>query len=136
MAGKQEPLNTQQRRFIKEYKKCRNSTQAAIRAGYSPKSASSTGSHLRHKNPEVKKRLDAWEAEQEEQAEAACVKVEITVEWCLMEAKNLYLDPGTSTKDKVKLLEMLGRRCGAFEPAQTESVLRVEFAPEMDDWGT
>lgn len=54
-------LNPKHARFVDEYLKDLNATQAAIRAGYSPKTAGVQGSTLL-KNPnisaEIKKRLD------------------------------------------------------------------------------
>ncbi len=41
---KDRPLTAKQRRFVEEYAVDRNATQAAIRAGYSPGTARSTGS--------------------------------------------------------------------------------------------
>lgn len=51
-------LNARQRAFIDEYLIDLNGTQAAIRAGYSPKSSKEQGSELLA-NPDVRARVDA-----------------------------------------------------------------------------
>lgn len=51
------------RRFVAEYFACGgNQTQAAIKAGYSPKSAYSQGSHLM-RNDKVKKLMEEYKAD-------------------------------------------------------------------------
>lgn len=51
-------LTTKNKIFIQEYLKDFNATQAALRAGYSPKTSYSTGSELL-KKPELKQAIDA-----------------------------------------------------------------------------
>jgi phage terminase small subunit len=63
MAGK---LNDKQRRFVQEYLIDLNATQAAIRAGYSPKTAGQQGFDLL-KNPEVQAALDQAKIERSEE---------------------------------------------------------------------
>ncbi|MDC4456629.1 terminase small subunit [Acinetobacter baumannii] len=55
-------LRGKQQRFVDEYLIDRNATQAAIRAGYSPKTAGSIGDE-NLKKPEIKKAIEAGEAE-------------------------------------------------------------------------
>ena len=62
------PLNEKQRRFAHEYLKDQNATQAAIRAGYSEKTAGSQGHDLL-KKPEIRLMLDKKLAKIEEKAE-------------------------------------------------------------------
>lgn len=62
------PLNEKQRRFAHEYLKDQNATQAAIRAGYSKKTAASQGHDLL-KHPEIKQVLASKLAKIEEKAE-------------------------------------------------------------------
>lgn len=72
-------LNDKQRRFVAEYLKDQNATQAAIRAGYSKKTAGSQGHDLL-KKPEIRlmlsKKLDAIEARAEFSAEQAIRQLE------------------------------------------------------------
>jgi phage terminase small subunit len=61
-------LNDKQRRFAAEYLKDQNATQAAIRAGYSEKTAGSQGHDLL-KKPEIRLMLDKKLSKIEEKAE-------------------------------------------------------------------
>ena len=49
MMGSKRKLTPKQKRFVAEYLKDFNGTQAAIRAGFSPKRAAETAYDLRHK---------------------------------------------------------------------------------------
>jgi phage terminase small subunit len=51
------PLNPRQRRFKDEYLRCLNATRAAIKAGYSEKTAYSIGGRLL-KNVEIRKQIE------------------------------------------------------------------------------
>lgn len=64
MAGKLEKLSEKRRKFVEEYVIDLNGTQAAIRAGYSPKNARNTAVKLTH-------RVDVAEAIKELQEETA-----------------------------------------------------------------
>lgn len=52
--------------FFEQYKIDRNQTQAAIRAGYSPKTAASAGCRLM-KDPEIAAAVSEWEKQMHEQ---------------------------------------------------------------------
>lgn len=69
------PLTPKQQRFVAEYLKDLNATQAAIRAGYSEKTAYSIGNENLSK-PEIAAAVQAGQAKQLEKAEltAAMVK--------------------------------------------------------------
>jgi phage terminase small subunit len=56
MPRKRKKLTRRQKLFVKEYLQDRNATQAAIRAGYSPASARSTGHKLTH-TPHVRRKI-------------------------------------------------------------------------------
>ncbi|HEX5362350.1 MAG TPA: terminase small subunit [Fluviicoccus sp.] len=82
----QETLNHKQQRFIDEYLVDLNATQAAIRAGYSPKTAGSQAFDLL-KKPEIQQAI-------EEARQKTANKLEITRERVLEEyAKLAFLDP-------------------------------------------
>jgi phage terminase small subunit len=49
MTTRAEMLNLRQRRFVQEYLRCANGKEAAIRAGYSRRSAAEIAVHLKHK---------------------------------------------------------------------------------------
>lgn len=66
--SKPRPLNAKQRAFRSEYLKDKNATQAAIRAGYSPRTAGAQGHDLL-KKPEI----SDWIAEQTQRIEDAAL---------------------------------------------------------------
>jgi len=77
-------LNEKQRLFCDEYLKDRNGKQAAIRAGYSPKTAESQASRLLS-NAKVSVYLAEQTAKRSE-------KLQIDAEWVLREAADLYAE--------------------------------------------
>ncbi len=58
VAEKKRKLTKKQKFFVVEYQKDKNATQAAIRAGFSPKSAGVIGYELLHKTSHVKEIID------------------------------------------------------------------------------
>ncbi|WP_151038950.1 terminase small subunit [Mycobacterium tuberculosis] len=79
-------LNDKQARFVAEYLKDPNATQAAIRAGYSPKTAYAQGCRLL-KHAEVQQKLAV-------KTEKMMGKLEISAERVLAERARLaFLDP-------------------------------------------
>lgn len=68
------PLTPKQERFVAEYLVDLNATQAAIRAGYSPKGATVTGSKLLA-NPKVGAAVAAGKAQQLEKADLTATMV-------------------------------------------------------------
>jgi len=76
-------LTAKQQRFVEEYLVDLNATQAAIRAGYSPKSAYAIGSENLTK-PEVKAALHAAQAE-------VATKAKITRDYLIEHANDIML---------------------------------------------
>lgn len=105
-----EKLTAKQERFCTEYIIDLNATQAAIRAGYSSKTAYSVGQRLL-KNVEMQKKIQEL---QQERAE----RTEITQDRVLKELAGIGFAPITKGKikaaDKTKALELLGRHLGMF----------------------
>lgn len=111
-------LTPKQQRFVEEYLVDLNATQAAIRAGYSEKTAYSIGQENLTK-PEI---AEAIKNKQQKISE----KLEITIESLLMDAekiKNISMSEIVSDDgmcdllDKVsalKAIELQGRMIGAF----------------------
>ncbi len=101
-------LTPKAKRFISEYLVDSNATQAAIRAGYSPRSAHVTGCRLL-KHPKVATVFARARAkvEKETTLDAAWVIVELK--------KNHYtaLDNG-NVGDSTRALELIGKHFGAF----------------------
>lgn len=79
-------MNEKHKAFAREYVKDRNATQAAIRSGYTEKTAYSQGNRLL-KNAEIKELIDELEA-------AAAKKAGVTHERVIKElARVAFLDP-------------------------------------------
>jgi len=88
--AKEHKLTEKQRKFIKEYLKSGNATQSAIKAGYSEKSAYSSGAEILN-NPGVSRELER----QRELMASKVDKYEITPEKVLREfAKVGFADMG------------------------------------------
>ena len=122
-------MTDKQRKFAEEYVVDTNATQAAIRAGYSEKTAYSQGQRLL-KNVEVQTRIKELSDKilNEKIADATEVMVyltsvvrkesrssEIVIEGCgdgYSEAR--IVDKPPSEKDRLKAAELLGRRYGIF----------------------
>ncbi|MCM3703807.1 terminase small subunit [Paenibacillus macerans] len=101
-------LTAKQERFVQEYLKDLNATQAAIRAGYSENTAAETG-YENLRKPQIA-------AEIEKRQEKIGEQNEITVEWLLAEMKDTYIkakEVGELSAAN-KTLEMLGRYKGIF----------------------
>lgn len=75
------PFTPKQQRFIEEYPKDCNATQAAIRAGYSEKTARQIGQQLLSK-------LDIWNEINKKQA-IVTERCELSVEWVLNNFKEI-----------------------------------------------
>lgn len=108
-------LTKKEARFVQEYLIDLNATQAAIRAGYSAKTARQIGYQLLTK-------LHIQNAIAEAQAKAA-EKLEITRERVLPEIADIAFTPShtpdnetfLSNKDKLNALDKLSRHLGLFE---------------------
>lgn len=110
-------LNAKQRAFTVEYMKDKNATQAAIRAGYSKKTAYSQGFDLLRK-PEVMQAI-------EEMDKAAQTRAGITVDKIVERINKIAEDPNALPRDRLKADELLGKYLGMF----TE---KVEMKGEID----
>lgn len=134
-------MTAKQRKFCDEYLVDANLTQAAIRAGYSEKTAYSQGQRLL-KNVEIKTYIDeqmekiqkSTIASAEEVIEyltsvmrGESVSTEIVIEGCgdgISEAKKVLKEP--SEKDRLKAAELLGRRYGLYtDKTQIDGVIPV-----------
>lgn len=103
-------LTAKQERFCTEYIIDLNATQAAIRAGYSVKTANRIASENLSK-PDIQRKIQEL---QQERAE----RTEITQDRVLKELAGIGFAPITKGKikaaDKTKALELLGRHLGMF----------------------
>ena len=127
-------MNARQQRFVAEYLVDLNATQAAIRAGYSPKTAQQQGSRLL-RNVVVKQAIAAQHATQ-------LKAVEVRIEDVLRDVMAIaHTDLHTLTEqsgiparwsDKLKALELLMKHLGLAAPETHQHVHQhVHFTPEQ-----
>jgi len=101
-------LNTQQKEFCEEYLVDGNATQAAIRAGYTERSASSMG-HENLQKPKIQKYIS-------ELKEARNLRTQVTTDRILVElAKIAFAEKDVKPGHKLKALGMLGKHVGIFD---------------------
>ena len=121
-------LTAKQQIFIMEYLTDMNATQAAIRAGYSAKTAYSIGQE-NLKKPEIKEAISAAVSEREKRTEITAdfviMKLIEIVDRCMQRApvfrqgEQLVDEQGRNVwtfdaKNALKALELLGRNLGMF----------------------
>jgi len=120
-------LEPKENRFCWEYLVDLNATQAAIRTGYSKRSASSIGYENLQK-PEIQKyinRLTIWRS----------LRTQVTADRVLEElAKIAFAKEGEKTKDKLKALDMLAKHVcindellDLKEKARKRDLMRIEL---------
>lgn len=110
-------MTAKQEAFAIEYLKDKNATQAAIRAGYSKKTAASIAWELLER-PDVKQFIGA---KQEEALKNATVTVDGIVE----QLKEIAANPLSKDSDRIRALELIGKYLGMF----TE---KVEMKGQID----
>ena len=102
-------LTPKQQRFVEEYLIDLNATQAAIRSGYSEKTAQEIGSENLSKPMVAKAIAEA----QEKLSNKAQVTVEMVVQGLLNEAKDL--SDGSTQSARVSAWAHLGKHLGMFK---------------------
>ena len=107
-------LRPKQQRFIEEYLIDLNATQAAIRAGYSEKTACSIGEENLRK-PDIKQAI-------QERMAARSQNTEVTQEWVVKALKKNYLEASADKEFSAvnKSLELLGKHVGMFNKIEVE----------------
>ena len=142
-------LTAKQQRFCDEYLIDLNATQAAIRAGYSEKTANEQGARLLAK-VSIKKYIDERMAEKEKKLIADQDEVlryltsvlrgesqstEIVVEGIgdgCSEARTIQKEP--SEKDRLKAAELLGKRYGLYtDRVETEVDMELNINIDYGD---
>ena len=122
-------MTEKQRRFCDEYLVDLNATQAAIRAGYSPKTAYSIGTENLRK-PELKEYIDARMAEKESELIAdqnevlkyltTVLRGESQSEVVVVESVGDFMSQARTMKkapdekERLKAAELLGKRYGLY----------------------
>jgi phage terminase small subunit len=104
-----EQLTPKQQRFVDEYLVDFNASEAAKRAGYSPRSAHVQGCQLL-KNPKVSRAILKRRTAMQE-------KIEVTQEWVLSKlvlAAERNMKDGEANSVAVRALELLGKHLALF----------------------
>ena len=135
-------MTTKQKRFCQEYLIDLNATQAAIRAGYSEKSAYSVGQRML-KNVEVKKYIvEQMERLKNEKISSAQEVLEYLTSVMRGDQKEqvplMYYDKqileekSASIKDRLKAAELLGKRYALFtEKLEVEGATAVQIVDNI-----
>lgn len=123
-------LNEKQRRFAEEYIVDLNATQAAIRAGYSPKTARSIGWRLLT-NVDIQEAIQAGKAKQSK-------RTQITADRVLEEFASVAFKEAGDENDahlkygnKLRALENLAKLLGMDREAQNAGGGGVVLIPEV-----
>ena len=148
-------MNARQKRFCDEYLIDLNATQAAIRAGYSKKTAAQTAARLLT-NVKIQEYIENRMAEKEKELIAdqdevlkyltsvlrgQSVSTEIVIEGTgdgCSEARTIEKEP--SEKDRLKAAELLGKRYGLYTEKVEEKVdmelnVTIDYGDEEDTGG-
>lgn len=148
-------LTAKQQRFCDEYLIDLNATQAAIRAGYSKKTAAQTAARLLT-NVKIQEYIENRMAEKENELIAdqdevlkyltsvlrgQSVSTEIVIEGTgdgCSEARTIEKEP--SEKDRLKAAELLGKRYGLYTEKVEEKVdmelnVTIDYGDEEDTGG-
>lgn len=140
-------MNAKQRRFTEEYLKDLNATQAAIRAGYSERTAYSQGQRLL-KKVEIKNEIKKVQEEIRKNniAEATEIEEYLTSVMRGEQQEETLIGQGqgeqsitsikVSAKDRIKAAELLGKRYGIWTEKQDITVdvpVLFEGIDDVDD---
>ena len=122
-------ISIKQQNFITEYLIDSNSTQAAIRAGYSPKTAKEKGYQLVHNNS-LKPIIDSKLKER-------ALNNGITAEFVLNGIKAIA-QRGEKENDQLKAYELLGKHLKLFtDKVETDNInhnIEIKLDNELADW--
>lgn len=130
------PLTAKQQRFVEEYLVDLNATQAAIRAGYSAKTASEVGFENLRK-PQIAAAVEAQRAKVSERTMRTIADVMADIGRVRDNAMQEVTDPETGTsamlshKDALKALELEGKHLGAFEQDNKQKQPQVFNMPQF-----
>ena len=121
-------LTPKQAAFVREYMIDLNATQAAIRAGYSEKTANRIGAENLSK-PVIQEAIQ----QRHKTAEEKCA---VTLEWILEQIAAIATDEEARITDRLKALELLGKHLGLWEKRQEdgEHVVHVIFEDGLESW--
>ena len=144
-------MNKRQERFVLEWLRDMNATKAAIRAGYSERTAYSIGQRLL-KNVEIQTAIKEFHEQRQRESVATVLDVEEFLSETMRgehkeevvtsvgEGKGVFhneiVRKQVSMKDRIRAAELLGKRFGMFAANQVEDVhdevVIINDAPEED----
>lgn len=145
-------MNKRQERFVLEWLRDMNATKAAIRAGYSERTAYSIGQRLL-KNVEIQTAIKEFHEQRQRESVATVLDVEEFLSETMRgehkeevvtsvgEGKGVFhneiVRKQVSMKDRIRAAELLGKRFGMFDANQVEDVhdevVIINDAPEEED---
>lgn len=138
-------LTPKQKAFADYYIELGNATEAAIKAGYSKKTAYSIGNE-NLKKPDIKRYIDERMKELESKRIASqeeilqfltsVIRGELTEEVPLLVGEGMQeiAEKGISMKDRVKAAELLGKRYAMWtDKQQVEGSQQVIIVEDLDD---
>lgn len=120
-------LTKRQERFIDEYMKDFNGTQASIRAGYSPKGARTNGVRMLT-NANITAEIDRRIAEHKQMIERVLMKEAETAKNTMLAILN---DPEASDRTKVAIAKDILDRAGFKAPEKQEMSLQGTMSHEV-----
>lgn len=117
-------LTEKQKRFCEEYLIDFNATQAALRAGYSPKTAYSIGDENLRK-PEIQSEIQTLIRKRSE-------RTGINADSVIKElVKIAFAETEITGKEKMKALELLGKHLGLFDNCKADESKILEKLDEV-----
>lgn len=142
-------MNERQKRFVAEYIKDYNATQAAIRVGYSERTAYSQGNRLL-KNVEIKKAIKELQNEIRKENIAEAIEVEEFLSLAMKgeideevvvvegigegESRARIIKKQISAKDRIKAAELLGKRYALFtDKLNVDASVGVQIIDDIDE---
>lgn len=121
-------LTARQQRFCEEYKKDRDATQAALRAGYAKKQAAKMGAENLRKT-----HIQACLQEQREKREKSTIAgEEETLEYLTAVLRGEV--EGIRASDQMKAAELFGRRYGLFSEKPRPEDEKKEGGESVEDY--
>lgn len=123
-------LTEKQKRFIAEYLVDLNATQAAIRAGYSEKTAYSAGQRML-KKVEIHAAIQEAMQERQERTEITQDKVLTEIGKVAFASADDSQESSLKYSNKLRALEMLGKHLGIFERHEKASDEGVQIIDDL-----
>ena len=122
-------LNAKQNRLVEEYLEDLNATKAAIRAGYSERTAEVIG-YENLRKPQIQEAIQAAIEKRSERTEITQDKVVAELGKVAFAEAHDYTDADLKYGNKLKALELLGKHLGMFEKRDGYDVEDVGEARE------